>query len=177
MRYWKNPLGSFSTDRTILAQFISERSNVLKLFQVLVSQAFSRSIPIMDQTGKTRTFFTWEAGSRPWSIKKLRDASGMGEHSVRYCLARLEKMGLIKRMVSNKGTIIQVLNYYRFKRESNCGVGAPLTRLGYKRIAGREHNTLSLKENSLNSTSLIAARAPVARGWYLGPEGEMLPVY
>ncbi len=114
-QYWQNAQGYVSLDRKTFALFQTERKSVSHLFNTLVMQAFTRSIPVEQLDG---TFRIWGEGSRPWSMRKLGDAAGLSVNTVRKALGRLHKLNLI-RLVSNKrGTVIQVIEFAQYRKRN-----------------------------------------------------------
>lgn len=110
---WAQPKGYFSMDRRTVAMLNGETPSVSKLFQVIVSQAFSHRIGVRQTCGGVRLY---KEGCRPWGQYELARIANLSINTVRRGLWRLSRLGLIEYAASKLGTIIEVLNFFRYKR-------------------------------------------------------------
>lgn len=112
---WKDNKGYITKDRATIALLSTERFSTRCLFEVIVSQAFTRPIPVRNEKG---LYAIWGPGSRPWSLRQLAETAGMSVTTVRYGLRRLNKIGLIRYVATKLGTIVQALRFWQYKRKN-----------------------------------------------------------
>jgi hypothetical protein len=115
--FWENAKGYFSVDRKTQARLVYERPSTQVLFTVLVSQALTHRIWV-DLPGRQHGEI-WNEGTRTWGLRGLAVAARMSVATVRRGIARLESMGLIRKVSNKLGTVIQVLRFYQYRRRNS----------------------------------------------------------
>lgn len=154
---WENSLGYVTVDRKTIAVLMYENRSVHTLFQAIVSQALIN--PIWLRQPDSNAGLIYPAGSRPWGQRGLAKTARMSINTLRRGLNRLEKMGLIKKVVNKLGTVIQVLNYDRFRRKHKPPIDPPMTPWGDTRVATSDPFKSSLTQFS-NISSYVDVQKP-----------------
>lgn len=154
-KYWENSQGYISKDRATIGLLAQERHSTRSLFDVIISQAFTRQILVRQED---KTFAMWGEGTRPWGLRELAAAAGMCVNTVQYGLYRLAKIGLIRRVSNKLGTIIQALKFYQYRRKNpNVGVTPLFTHPGDTRAS--QNNTY--RRDSLVDPKIISKSSNV----------------
>ena len=169
--YWAKPSGYFSMDRKTVALLVNEAPSVSKLFQVITSQAFTRQIGVRQVGGGVQIF---GEGSRPWGQYELARAAGLSINTIRRGLWRLSRLKLIRYAASKLGTIVEVLNYFRYKRPATGVHDQPfLTPRGDQRRSKVDTYRGVLKKDLKIITSIVDVPPPPEEK-FLGREGAAM---
>lgn len=150
--YWQDTKGYITKDRATVGILSQERFSVDRLLDVLVCQAFTRSIPVRQENG---TYMIWGEGSRPWSLRQLASAAGMSVNTVQYGLKRLSRLGLIRRVSNSLGTVVQVVRFYQYRR-MNPHVGeTPSFDKGHSSFSHQGNTGVQRNDNYRSDPSLL----------------------
>lgn len=163
---WENPVGYITKDRQTIALLLNETASVGRLFDVLVSQAFTRTIMVRLPNN---TYQEWDPGARPWSLRQLAKTAMLSINTVVKGLRRLVKLGLIRKVSSKLGTVIQALNFFQYRRKNhNIGETPPFSKgvmpqRGDTRLAKSDHYRIALNKILDKQASIVdvAASVPV----------------
>jgi DNA-binding transcriptional regulator YhcF (GntR family) len=115
---WSGSKGYYTVEREVEGQLTREIPSVRAVFHVLVSQAFTRPIPVFQNADRQGPVTMWEAGSRPWGQRGLAEAAGLSVPTIRRAIKRLQQLGLIHYVTSKLGTMIQVLRFWNYRRKN-----------------------------------------------------------
>lgn len=156
---WENSQGYFVNERETLALLIKENCSVGRVFEVVVAQAFTRPHALVDASG---LYKIWEPGSRAWSLRQLAATCNLAVNTVVRALKRLERIGLIKRVASKLGTVIQALKFYQYRRKNpNMGeTPPPMTRSGDTGVSTVDHYRSASSKIFNRSEDLVDVRRP-----------------
>lgn len=160
-------IGYFSLDRKTVELLASEAPSVSKLFQTIVSQAFTYRIAIRQIQGGVALY---KEGSRPWGQYELARAANLSINTVRRGLWRLSRLKLIDYAASKLGTIVQVLNFFRYRRQAT---GVDMTRRGDQRVSKIDNYRGDPKRIERSTHDPVVVQPPIQES-FLGREGAKL---
>lgn len=160
-------IGHFSLERSLVKKLTEEAPSVQVLFYSLVSHSFTYRIAVRKPDNSVEV---WGEGSRPWSQRTIAETTKLSINTVRRGLNRLKKLGLIKLAISKLGTVVQIINFYRYRKQGTGVWHTPpfstgreeLTRGSDSRCATSDHYRKSIKEDHKKLTNSISA---TARNW------------